>query len=747
MKHLLLISLSIALLNRLIAQQQHGTLSGEVRDAVTQQALPGTNIRIIGTVLGASNDDDGYFVITRIPPGTYTVEASLIGYERRSTTDVVVVPNQNTSLHFDLAVSAVELRTVDVPSEMFQERADNVSSIRTLSPEEIRRSPGSAEDIFRVMQSLPGVATAGGKSAQLIVRGGSPNENLTLLDNIEIYNPIHFARSGESMGIISIVNPALLEKVDFLTGGFPSRYGDKMSSVFDMTLLDGNREMLNYDLNTNIAGFGVMADGPIADNTTMIFSLRRGFFDILTKLMDRPAAPRYYDAVGKFTYDIDHANRISLVGFYYIDKIDREGSTRESSSVNKYDVLARDDDGSAIGINWRSLLSDRSYLRSTLSYTSNGWSTEQGTLTQRSLRGEEIIEEELMLKSELTYQISFAGDVMIGVVGKSIGSKNISRTPQDTTRTGTIIPAAVIQYEPGRTEKFAAYVQTSYRIFSPVTVSFGLRYDRFTMIGEETVSPRVSFSYHLTDQTAVNVSRGAFVQTPASYQISADPANLLLRSSKAIHTIIGLEHLMKDDTRMTIEAYDKELNDVIVGSDSNGVLVNSGSGYAQGIEAAIQKKFSGGVVGSLSYSYSTSRRRDHAGATLYDAEFDRTHILNVIAGIEMGEGWQIGAKFQYASGNPYTPVVGTVKKNGIFYLLDGPVNSARYPDHHALDIRVDRQYIFHGWSLTVYVDLWNVYNRDNIMSYSFKPDAAGTVVRTPRYDFGITPIAGVTAKF
>jgi outer membrane receptor protein involved in Fe transport len=184
-----------------------------------------------------------------------------------------------------------------------------------------------------------------------------------------------------------------------------------------------------------------------------------------------------------------------------------------------------------------------------------------------------------------------------------------------------------------------------------------------------------------------------------------------------------------------------------VDPDSSALLLNTGTGYARGIEFSLQKKFTSGFVGSASYSYSISRRKDNSTQAEYDFEYDRPHIINLIAGMEIGDGWQIGAKFQFASGNPYTPVIGVVRKAGVYYLVDGEMNSARYPDYHKIDIRVDKQFIFLGWSLTAYLDLWNVYNRSNIISYSYKADTGGGITMTPRYDFGITPIVGVTAKF
>ncbi|MFA6456665.1 MAG: TonB-dependent receptor, partial [Bacteroidota bacterium] len=350
-------------------------------------------------------------------------------------------------------------------------------------------------------------------------------------------------------------------------------------------------------------------------------------------------------------------------------------------------------------------------------------------------------------KSELTYQFTPSFDVKFGVMGKSIDSKNITWTPEDTTRTGTIIPATTISFQPNATTKTALFLQSSYTVMKPLTISAGLRFERYALTNENDISPRVAVSYRFLESTSLNFAWGRFVQTPASYQISPDPRNLSLKSSKAIHYVAGIEHRLADDTRATIEVYHKDIHDIIVDPDSSNLLLNTGSGYARGIEVSVQKKFTEGFVGSASYTYSVSRRQDNAALPEYDFEYDRPHIVNLLAGYELGDGWQIGAKFQFASGNPYTPVVGVAKKGGVFYLVDGPVNSARYPDYHKLDIRVDKQFVLYGWALTAYIDLWNVYNRENVMSYSYKANADGTITTNIKPDFGITPIAGISAKF
>ena len=752
-KQVLLILWLITFLSAsLLAQNSTGIISGEVRDAATKRPLLYANISVVGTQIGTVTDDKGYFVIKNIHDGVFQLKFSYIGYIPLLKEDIIVVQSRNTSVSVELIPAQIEMNEVNVTGGYFQKPIDQSISIRSLTQQEIRRSAGSAEDIFRVMQSLPGVATAGGKSAQLIVRGGSPDENLTLLDNIEIYNPIHFARTGESMGIVSIINPSLLKGVDFMTGGFPAKYGDKMSSVFEMSLVDGNKEVYNTDINVNLGGFGAMIDGPVPGNGTMIFSARRGFFDLLTNLLNKPAAPQYYDAVAKLTYDLDEKNRISFVGFYYLDQILREGTSTTKKTTTettnfKYDYLTRDDYGTAFGINWRYLFSPKAFALTTLSFSGNGWNTLQGTESDRSLSGEDIRENSFDIKNEVTINVFDNLELKTGGYLRFIDSKHIAWRPADTTRIGQIIPASSISFLPEVSNKVSFFLQNTWRPFVRLSLTSGVRYDYFSFTKEGNVSPRISASYHLTDKTSLNASFGKFYQTPAAYQIALDPLNVQLKSGLATHYIVGIDHLFAEDTKFTVELYYKDLSNVFVANDTTDILTNTGTGFAQGIEFSLQKKFTDGIVGSASYSYSTSKRKDASSLPEYYFEYDRPHILNLLGGFELSKTWQIGFKFQYASGNPYTPAVGVATKNGNFYVIDGEYNSGRLPDYHKLDVRIDKKFIFEKWTLTAYLDLWNVYNQENVLSYSSKVDATGGITTTPRLDFGILPILGLSAQF
>lgn len=732
------------------AQNQNGSIEGTIVESVTQQPLPGVNIIVRNSNLGAATSLTGNFIIENIPIGTHQIEASMIGYQSQIKAEIIVSTNRVTMVNFELNTGTLKFdEEIVVTAGYFVKDSEKPVSVKSLTPREIRSSAGSGEDIFRIIQSMPGVSGAGGKSANLAVRGGSPEENLTLLDNVEIYNPLHFARLGTSMGIISIVNPALLQSVDFLTGGFPAKYGNKMSSVFELQLKEGNRSKFNTDVNANLGGFGVLLDGPVPGNGTLVFSARRGFFEILTAVMDKPVAPNYWDIVGKATYAFGLRHKLSLVGFYYLDDIERTGTIDDAGSElgRKYDYTRRDDYGSAIGVNWRYLFSKQGYLLTTAAFTSNGWKSWIGSETDHNLNGENVKEDEVHLKSELTYKYNEILEIKSGIQFKTINSEHHTWSAADTTRTGFVFPADTVYYYPKMTYKTGIYFQTTFQPLPVLSLTTGLRYDYFEFTNESKVSPRLGLSYRITDRTTFNTAFGYYYQTPAAYQAALHPDNEELNSNRSIHYIVGFEHLLFHDTKISIEIYQKEMDNIFLNSDTSKVITNSASGFAQGIEFYLQKKMSKNLVGSFAYTYSVSKRTDEDQDSEYYFDFDRPHNITLVSGYKISDKWQLGVKFQCASGSSYTPIVASVQKYGKWYGVEGNKNSERYPDFHKLDIRIDRRFNFNNWTLSAYLDLWNAYNRANVISYIYNINENGMIMKESVEDFPLLPIAGINAQF
>jgi hypothetical protein len=746
------ISLIIGLLLLFISpvfSTNFGTIEGKVTDSKTGQPVIGANILMIHTGLGTVTDASGAFVIRSVPAGKYGMAVSMMGFEKVVKPDISVESKRATHVDVELVEKAIESKeTVTISGTYFDKTSDAVLSSHTLSSREIRSSPGSAEDVFRILKTIPGVGTTGSRSANLIVRGGDQNENLTLLDNLEIRSPLHFSREDVSMGVISIIDPALIKNVEFLTGGFPAQYGDKLSSVFELKIKEGNQTQFNRDVNVSVGGFSLYLDGPLSNNGNVVFSVRRGIFDLLTRMMDRPVKPRYWDMLGKATFHLGTKHTLSLVGFYYADDAERTQIMADHGMMGrKYPYSRWDDNGSAVGLNWQYLFSEKGYALTTAEWTANGTQSNIGTLSDQTLNGDDSRFRTLQLKTQITYKASPWLVFKTGGYVKSLPADYKQWRAADTLRNGLVFPGFTRQSELSATGQAGIFVQGLIRPAARLEINSGLRFDRQDVTDESNWSPRLGMSWHLTEKTSLNAAWGLYVQGPSALQLAKDKANVSLKSSQARHVVLGVEHLLTPDSRITFEAYDKSMNDLFVTSDTSNVLTNQGSGYARGLEWTIQKKMSDRFLGSLAYTWSFSRRKDGETLPEYSHAFDRRHNITAVAEYDLFSSWRVGVKVQYASGNPYTPVTGTAQKGGSWVAMDGSKNSARFPDFQSLDLRVDRSFRFSGWTLKTYIEVWNVLNHKNVLDYTYLVDDQGNVSRDSSLDFPIMPMVGLSAQF
>ncbi|HVO73809.1 MAG TPA: TonB-dependent receptor, partial [Ignavibacteriaceae bacterium] len=534
MKRLFIILLCLSINGFCIESDKNGSIEGVVLDKATKQPLYAANVIIPEILSGAATDSFGKFSINNISSGVYQLKASMIGYEMQIKTQVIVTTNQVTKIVFELNPVSIEMGSVEITTGFFETNPEKTISTKKLTTEEIKSSPGSAEDIFRIIHSMPGVTTGSLANSNLIVRGGSPDENLALLDNIEIYSPLHFGRLDASMGTISIVNPDLLESVEFSSGGFPAEFGGKLSSLFELKMKEGNTSSFNTDVNLNMAGFGIYADGPLTSKSSIAFSARRGIFDLITKMMGREVMPTFWDAAGKITYNIGKSNKISLLGFFYKDDVERDKYDPDAHNKvgREYEHVKFDVYGSAFGLNWNYLFSNNGYSLTTASITSNGWKTFGGTNALPNSNGEDLIEQEISIKNEILYKLSNFIEIKGGLFLKSINSDHFVWSEIDTTETGHIFNADTINYYPPIAYKSGGFLQATLHPFERLILTSGLRYEYLDLTKEDAFSPRISASYRLTDKIILNAAYAKLSQDPAAYQIQLDEQNKNLRSTK-----------------------------------------------------------------------------------------------------------------------------------------------------------------------------------------------------------------------
>ncbi|MBW2256474.1 MAG: TonB-dependent receptor [Deltaproteobacteria bacterium] len=361
----LLASLLVPLLSLLVhaataadAVVRHGTLKGQILDRATQRPLVGANVLILDHQLGGIADEEGHFVVAGVPVGVHRLQVSMIGYEAAILTDIVVRYKRITAVEVELSDRAVGMEETVVTADYFSEVEEEVVSTVSFNYEEIRRSPGSAGDISRLLQSLPAVNMATDQRNDLIVRGGSPAENLVLVDNIEIPNINHFPTQGASGGPIGLLNVDLIADTRFSAGGFSAAYGDRLSSVMDVDLREGNRDELDGQANLDMGGAGFVFEGPLANGRgAWLMSARRSYLELIVDAIGTGAVPRYSDFQGKITYDLSDAHRISVLGLGGFDTINFvPGDSDEEDDFTDVAI-----DQCVLGGNWRWLWSDQGY--------------------------------------------------------------------------------------------------------------------------------------------------------------------------------------------------------------------------------------------------------------------------------------------------------------------------------------------------------------------------------------------------
>lgn len=745
---------------------ERSTIKGTVLDESTQSPLPAATVMIESTSLGAAADMEGHFFIERVPPGIYNLRFTMMGYETQMINNVVVNPGRTTWLTVELKSTVLEMEGITVTAGFFQEAKDAVVSNRSMDYEEIRMDPGSVADIQRVVQALPSVVSGSDQDNEIIVRGGMPGENLFILDHIEISNPNHFGHQGLGGGPMNMINTEFVRRIDFYAGAFPARYGDKASSVMDISLREGDRERATGTAELGMSGAGAMVEGPIASGRgAYILSARKSYLDLIISQTGLTAVPKYYNLQGKITYDLNPSNQLIWNGIYGNDHIKIEDGEDDEDTDN----FRSDSDQYAMGMTLRTLYGDRGFSRITISQVGNHWDQVAWDRLGKRFYENLSTEVERTLKADLNYQISKNLEFSMGGQIKSIPFNINIWGDSDTLfvyQPGTthILADSIVYPEYRRknketTLKSAAFAQMKISPLSRIEMTFGIRTDYFEYTGRQTVDPRAGISFHLSEKTDFNLAVGQFSQSPAYVQITDHPDNRNLRFKQNRQTVGGISRLFSEDMRGTLEFFYKDYDNVPIPKDaltpnpfdlSQGQLVNYGKGYAKGFELFVQKKLVQTYHFTMSYAYSISKGTDPRYGSEYNWDYDYRHNFTLIGGAHydlremkwynamkksslyrylkwltpLADQMDLGIRWRYLGGRPYTKRTYLPQYRRWILDPEDPVNGQRYSAYHRLDLRVDWRTMFSRWNMVVYLDIMNIYGRDNIWEYDYKSDGS-----------------------
>ncbi|MGE5679482.1 MAG: TonB-dependent receptor [Bacillota bacterium] len=736
-----------------------GVIKGKVIEKSTMQPLPGANVVIPGTSMGAAADENGEYKIENVPAGRYSLQASMTGYLTAVETEVVVNNVRPAEVDFVLSESTVTLNTVTVQSDYFRKDPASVNSTANFSYEEIRRAPGGFEDVVRALSTLPGIAQADAGRNDLIVRGGAPSENLYTVDEIVIPNINHFGTQGSSGGPLSYIDLNYVKDVNLSTGGFAAGYGDKLSSVMNIKLGEGRKDRLGGKATISATQFGINADGPLNSKTNFLFSLRRSYLDLIFKAAGFGFVPEYYDMLNKVTYNADQHNSLSFLLIGALDNVRYFNNTPDQRYSNSK-TLGNDQLQYISALSYRHLFSN-GFINFSLNRNYTRFDISQKDTLGNIIFLNNSKESENNIKADLVIKPTQSSELSAGMLARFIRFNSDVRLPFFKTSFGDILEVNSLN-KGENFKKVGSFLQYSSRLSAFLGFNAGLRLDYFDAIDNPlTVSPRLSVSFFPDELTSLNLSAGTYYQTPSYIWLMGDKRNSALKSIKSNHFILGLERRLREDTQLRLEGFYKIYDDYPVstlrpylilsntgagfgGSEDNFSafalehLTNQGKGNVRGVELLIQKKSSKipyyGIA-SITYSKSVFTALD---GIKRPGSFDQRIILNISGGYIFNDKWEAALKFRYASGRPFTPFNPDGTQSPSLY------NSGRLSALHSLDIRVDRRWNFDNWALIAYVDVQNIYNRKNISSVTW--DERKNAVKEPS-SIGILPSIGFSAEF
>lgn len=742
---------------------QTGTIRGTVVNKLNNEAVPFAPIAITGTTLGTTSSENGTFELKGLQPGVYNLEVAVIGFKRFTLFDVEVKPTRVTQIKIELEEELRNLNEVVVKPSAFVKIEETPVSIHNIGEVEIKRNPGANRDISKALQSLPGVAATASFRNDLIIRGGSSNENRFYLDGVEVPNINHFSTQGATGGPVGMINVDFIREVDFYSGAFPASRGNAMSAVLDFKMKDGKDDKMGYGFTVGASDLAATVEGPLSKKTTFIASWRRSYLQFLFKAIGLPFLPKYDDFLVKSKIKLDSRNEITILGLGAIDDVTLNLDQNETD-FQKYilgNIPVNSQWNYTGGIIYKHyqangyytvVLSRNALNNQAIKYAGNDDSSPNNLILDYNSS-----EEENKFRVEHTSRLK-GNKITFGISAED--ARYTNTTFNKVPFVGTINYNSTLSLL-----KYGAFAQLSREIFGDkLSVSLGLRIDGTNYNSEMSnpfhqFSPRFSASYALSERFRLNGNAGMYYQLPAytilGYRDSASAlVNKAVTYIRCDHYVGGIEYTTPSLLRVTVEGFLKnyssypfDLRDSLSianqGSDFGVVgtvpVTSTNKGRAYGAEVLIQQKLNKSLYGILAYSFVRSEFQDLNGKYI-PASWDYQHILSLTAGKYLKKNWEIGARFRFNSGSPYTPYQLAASMQKVNFDITGQgildkqkLNSKRTEAFHQLDVRVDKKYFFKKWSLNVYLDIQNLYNSKTKLNpyLSVQRDADGNPLTDP----------------
>lgn len=729
-------------------------ISGYIKDAKTGENLIGANIWQPATKKGTASNSYGFYSLN-IPGDTATIEISYVGY---ATIKKFIELEGDKKLNFELSLSD-ELSEVVVKGTRPEVELTKMSSMKITS-ENIKAIPAllGEVDVLKTIQLMPGIQSGSEGSSGIYVRGGGPDQNLILLDGVPVYNASHL------FGFFSVFNADAISNVEVIKGGFPARYGGRLSSVIDINMKDGNMKNWQAEGGVGLIASRLSVEGPIKkDKGSIILSGRRTYIDVLARPIIRMATEGadvgyyFYDFNGKANYIISDKDRVYVSAYTGADKFYAryEEEFDDGGSVSEY----RDEAGIKWGnfttaARWNHLFSNRLFLNTTATYSKYNFELFNDSYSRYATATSEEEEsfyaaynsgiQDYGLKLDFDYFLNNEHNLKFGVNY----IYHIFQPEAFNIEADFSDDFDIPQSKPVYGNEFSLYVEDEFEPFKNLKINAGIHTSAFAVKDElyPSIQPRVSARYLVNNNLSFKASYAEMAQflhllTNSGIGLPTDlwvPATDKIKPQFSQQTAVGMSSLIADGKYdFSIEAYYKNMNNLIEYKEGSNFLnvseswedkVAVGNGWSYGAEFLIRKKegkFNGWLGYTLSYN---NRQFDELNfGRVFPYKYDRRHDLSLVMNYKVGDDWEISGTWVYGTGNSITlPIArfpslnentdtrdqyGYYGNNEIYQYSDR--NAYRMPAYHRADVGItwykDKKWGSSSWTLSTY----NLYNRRN----------------------------------
>ncbi|MCB2203569.1 TonB-dependent receptor [bacterium] len=694
-----------------------GVISGTVQEAESGEAVIGANVILAGTGKGAATNRYGYFALAGIQPGSYTLRISAVGY-RTDEREIEITKSDEIRLLVSLQPSVIELGAVSIEATRQEAEARRLSSV-DVPIEQILRLPslGGEVDVFRALQLLPGVQAASEISSGLYIRGGSPDQNLVLLDRMVLYNPSHLG------GFLSTFNADAINNVTLVKGAMPAEYGGRLSSVVDVTMREGGRDRIRGAGGISMIDSRLTIDGPINEDITFMLSGRRVYLDWLVDLMSDDASLNYYfyDLVAKTNIRLGDNDRLFFSGFFgrdvmgepFDDDDDFNVSWGNSAGNLRWTHIF----GSKLFTNVSAVISDYHFSSEFQEWDDTRFKSISGILDY-SLR----VEAEYFHSAEHSFKLGLENTLHTFTSEASSDRSEFTEfDPHLPTHRGTEV---------------SLFMQDEWKLSPQFTAQIGGRAFYFDRGPYFRFEPRLAAFYTFDNEVTLKaafIGANQFLHLVTRNDITLPtdmwfPSTSSLPPSYSLQYVLGASRDFDDGMySVSLEGYYKSMNNLLEFRDNAYFSIfapleeelTGGDGRSYGAEVFIQKR-KGNFTGWLGYTLAWTDRTfpELNDGKTFPPRYDRRHDISLVLNYRLGENWEFTGVWVYGTGQAFTfPVAQyTLDINDGVKLLYSDRNGYRLPAYHRLDLNFSYGFKWFGWDWKASINLYNTYNHLNPFS-------------------------------